>query len=90
MSCSSMDFDENQAGRVGWVRSRFSESVPFRKSRSDPGHPEPGPVLAVVIAEISMSLVLLVGAFLFVRSFLNLQQAATGVDKSPLMTLRSG
>ena len=43
---------------------------------------------ALVVAEVAMSLVLLVGASLFVRSFLNLQQSQTGFDTSPLMTLR--
>ena len=43
---------------------------------------------ALVIAEIALSLVLLVGASLFVRSFLNLQDARAGLDVSPLMTLR--
>jgi putative ABC transport system permease protein len=43
---------------------------------------------ALVIAEIALSLVLLVGASLFIRSFLNLQQARAGIDTAPLMTLR--
>lgn len=42
----------------------------------------------LVIAEVSMSLVLLIGASLFVRSFLNLQNAKVGFDTGPLMTLR--
>jgi putative ABC transport system permease protein len=42
----------------------------------------------LVIAEVSMSLVLLIGASLFVRSFLNLQNANVGFDTSPLMTMR--
>jgi putative ABC transport system permease protein len=42
----------------------------------------------LVIAEIALSLVLLVGASLFVRSFLNLQSAGAGIDTRPLMTLR--
>jgi putative ABC transport system permease protein len=42
----------------------------------------------LVVAEVSMSLVLLVGASLFVRSFLNLQNASVGFDTTPLMTLR--
>jgi putative ABC transport system permease protein len=42
----------------------------------------------LVVAEIAMSLILLIGASLFVRSFLNLQGAAVGFDTSPLLTLR--
>ena len=43
---------------------------------------------ALVIAEVALSLVLLVGASLFIRSFLNLQGANPGFDTSPLLTLR--
>ena len=42
----------------------------------------------LVVAEIALSLVLLVGASLFIRSFLNLQDAHAGLDTAPLMTLR--
>ena len=42
----------------------------------------------LVVAEISMSLVLLVGASLFIRSFLNLQNANVGFSTAPLMTMR--
>ena len=42
----------------------------------------------LVVAEIGMSLVLLVGASLFVRSFLNVQDSSAGFDTSPLMTMR--
>jgi putative ABC transport system permease protein len=42
----------------------------------------------LVIAEIALSLILLVGASLFVRSFLNLQDSRAGLDTAPLMTLR--
>jgi putative ABC transport system permease protein len=42
----------------------------------------------LVIVEIATSLILLVGASLFVRSFLNLQAADLGFDTSPLLTLR--
>ena len=43
---------------------------------------------SLVVAEIALALVLLVGASLFVRSFLNLQDAKTGIDTTSLMTLR--
>ena len=43
---------------------------------------------ALVVAEIALSLVLLVGASLFIRSFLNLQGARAGFDTTTLMTLR--
>ena len=43
---------------------------------------------ALVVVEIALSLVLLVGASLFVRSFMNLQGARAGIDTTPLMTLR--
>jgi putative ABC transport system permease protein len=42
----------------------------------------------LVIIEMALSLVLLVGASLFIRSFLNLQSASPGFDTSPLLTLR--
>ena len=42
----------------------------------------------LVVLEIAMSLVLLVGASLFMQSFLNLQSATLGFDTRPLMTMR--
>jgi putative ABC transport system permease protein len=42
----------------------------------------------LVVAEVSLALVLLVGASLFVRSFRNLEGASVGFDTAPLMTLR--
>ena len=43
---------------------------------------------ALVIAEVALALVLLVGASLFVRSFLNLQGTSVGFDTTPLMSMR--
>ncbi len=43
---------------------------------------------ALVVVEVALALVLLVGASLFIRSFLNLQSANPGFDTSPLLTLR--
>jgi putative ABC transport system permease protein len=43
---------------------------------------------ALVIAEVALALVLLVGASLFVRSFLNLEGTSVGFDTSPLMSMR--
>jgi putative ABC transport system permease protein len=43
---------------------------------------------ALVIAEVALALVLLVGASLFVRSFLNLQGTTVGFDTAPLMSMR--
>ncbi|HEX9705864.1 MAG TPA: ABC transporter permease, partial [Gemmatimonadales bacterium] len=42
----------------------------------------------LVIAEVALSLILLVGASLFVRSFIKAYNASAGFDTSPLMTLR--
>jgi len=43
---------------------------------------------ALVVSEIALSLILLVGASLFIRSFLNLQESRAGLDTAPLMTMR--
>jgi putative ABC transport system permease protein len=43
---------------------------------------------ALVIAQVSLALVALVGALLFVRSFRNLDLADVGFDPRPLMTMR--
>ena len=43
---------------------------------------------ALVIAEVALALVLLVGASLFVRSFLNLEGTTVGFDTKPLMSMR--
>ena len=42
----------------------------------------------LVVAEIALSLLLLIGASLFVRSFLNLQLQSGGFETAPLMTMR--
>ncbi|MEX2272227.1 MAG: ABC transporter permease [Vicinamibacterales bacterium] len=43
---------------------------------------------ALVAAEVAMAVVALVGAMLFVRTFINMHQADIGFDTKPLMTLR--
>jgi predicted permease len=43
---------------------------------------------ALVTAEVAMALVALVGAMLFVRSFMNLNKADIGFNPAPLMTMR--
>lgn len=43
---------------------------------------------ALVIAEVALSLVLLVGASLFARTFFGLQRASVGYDTSKIMSLR--
>ncbi len=42
----------------------------------------------LVIAEVALSVVLIVGASLFVRSFMQLQRASGGFDTGPLLTQR--
>lgn len=44
---------------------------------------------ALVVCEVGLALVLLVGASLFVRSFLNLRDLDVGFNTAPLMTLRA-
>jgi putative ABC transport system permease protein len=44
---------------------------------------------SLVVVEVALSLVLLIGASLFMRSFLNLQHAQLGYDTAPLMTMRT-
>lgn len=43
---------------------------------------------ALVIAEVALSLVLLVGASLFMRSFIALQSKGVGFDAAPILTMR--
>src|SRR4029079_5330953 len=43
---------------------------------------------SLVVAEVALSLLLLIGASLFVRSFLNLKGSNGGCDTHPLTTLR--
>lgn len=43
---------------------------------------------SLVVLEVALSLVLLVGASLFVRSFMNLQATEVGFDTKPLMAMR--
>ena len=43
---------------------------------------------ALVVVQLALSVVLLIGASLFVRSFIHLRNASGGIDASPIMTLR--
>ena len=43
---------------------------------------------ALVIAEVALSVVLLIGASLFVRTFVNMRQVDVGFDESQLLTFR--
>jgi len=43
---------------------------------------------AFVVVQIALALVLLVGASLFIRSFVNLRAADTGFDTAPILTMR--
>ena len=43
---------------------------------------------SLVVAEVALSMVLLVGALLFTRSFVNLLRADGGIDTAPLLTMR--
>jgi putative ABC transport system permease protein len=43
---------------------------------------------SLVVAQVSLALVALIGALLFVRSFVNLGDADMGFDTAPLMTMR--
>jgi putative ABC transport system permease protein len=43
---------------------------------------------ALVVIEVALALILLIGASLFIRSFLNLQGASPGFDTAPLLTAR--
>jgi putative ABC transport system permease protein len=43
---------------------------------------------ALVIIQVAVALIMLVGASLFVRSFLNLRSASPGFDTAPLLTAR--
>jgi putative ABC transport system permease protein len=67
------------------VRASLQDSL---KDRSGAGASRNRLRGGLVVAEIGLSLVLLVGASLFIRSFLNLQQASAGFDTSTLTTLR--
>jgi putative ABC transport system permease protein len=42
----------------------------------------------LVVVEVALSLILLIAASLFVRSFMNLQSSGVGFDTAPLMTMR--
>lgn len=72
-----------QAGRLNMLESLRDGSrgsgTSGRKARLRSG---------LVIAEVALALVLLVGASLFVRSFMNLQGASPGFETAPLLTLR--
>ena len=64
------------------------QSVLKEGGRGNTGGPRAFMRNTLVVVEVALSLVLLVGASLFVRSFLNLQSASVGFDTAPLMTMR--
>ena len=62
---------------------------PLKSGRSQSGGPAKGPLAkALVISQVALSLVLLVGAGLFVRSLLNLTNVDTGFNKESVIRLR--
>jgi putative ABC transport system permease protein len=67
------------------LRTSLQDSL---KDRSGPGGSRNRLRGSLVVAEIALSLVLLVGASLFVRSFLNLERTTAGFDTHPLLTMR--
>jgi predicted permease len=62
---------------------------PLKSGRSQSGAPAKSPLAkALVISQVALSLVLLVGAGLFVRSLVNLTNVDTGFDKEHVIRLR--
>jgi len=57
-------------------------------SRSGTGSARHRARSVLIVGEIAVSLVLLIGASLFMRSFLNIQQASAGFDAADILTLR--
>ena len=87
------DRASSPASSSAWRRPCRRRSTNLQGSLKDGGRGSAGGARnrlrsALVVAEIALSLVLLVGASLFVRSFLNLQGARAGFETAPLMTLR--
>ncbi len=75
------------APAVQAARGNLQESL-REGGRGAAGGPRAWLRSALVVVEIALSLVLLIGSSLFMRSFLNLQTATLGFDTRPLMTMR--
>jgi putative ABC transport system permease protein len=70
------------------IRSDLQSALKEGGRGSGTGHARHRMRTALVIGEVALSLVTLIGAALFVRSFLNVQKNMGGVDTSNMLTMR--